>query len=138
MGCVSSLGLGIALSQPQQRVIAIDGDGAALMRLGALATIGHERPPNLIHILLDNRCHESTGGQATVSPSLDFCGIASACGYPKVACISTPEELADHLTSFSKELTFLHVNITPGVSGPLPRPQITPLEVAQRLRQFLN
>ncbi|QIR39095.1 phosphonopyruvate decarboxylase [Tolypothrix sp. PCC 7910] len=138
MGCVSSLGLGIAISKPQQRVIVLDGDGAALMRLGALATIGYERPANLLHILLDNQCHESTGGQSTVSHSINFSAIASACGYQKVACIYTPEELKNYLKSPSKELTFLHIKIKPGIPEQLPRPKITPPEVAQRLREFLQ
>lgn len=138
MGCVSSLGLGIAISKPQQRVIVLDGDGAALMRLGALATIGYERPTNLIHILLDNQCHESTGGQATVSHSIDFSAIASACGYEKVACVSTPEELENYLKSSSEKLTFLYIKIKSGIPEKIPRPKITPPEVAQRLRQFLQ
>ena len=65
MGCASSLGLGLALSQPDRRVYVLDGDGALLMRMGTLATIGYQRPENLVHILLDNHCHESTGGQST-------------------------------------------------------------------------
>lgn len=138
MGCVSSLGLGIVISKPKQRVIILDGDGAALMRLGALATIGYERPANLIHILLDNQCHESTGGQSTVSHSINFSAIASACGYQKVACICTLEQLENYLKSSSKELTFLHVKIKAGISKPLPRPKISPPEVAQRLREFLQ
>jgi phosphonopyruvate decarboxylase len=138
MGCVSSLGLGIAMSKPQQRVVVLDGDGAALMRLGALATIGYERPANLVHILLDNQCHESTGGQSTVSHSIDFTAIASACGYEKVACIETPVELINYLELPAQELTFLHIRTKPGIPEHLPRPQITPPEVAQRLRQFLQ
>lgn len=137
MGCVSSLGLGIALSQPQRRVIVIDGDGAMLMRLGALATIGYERPANFFHILLDNHCHESTGGQPTVSASLNFGAIASACGYKNVVCTTTPAALQNALQSSSKQLTFIHVPIKPGTSQTLPRPQISPSEVAQRFRQFL-
>ena len=138
MGCVSSLGLGIAISQPKQRVIVLDGDGASLMRLGALATIGYERPANLIHILFDNQCHESTGGQATVSHSIDFCAVASACGYQEVACINSPDELANYLKSSANKLTFLHVKIKSGIPEQLPRPKITPPEVAERLRLFLQ
>jgi len=137
MGCTSSLGLGIALNKPQHRVIVLDGDGAALMRLGALTTIGYERPKNLVHVLLDNQCHESTGGQSTVSHSIDFSAIASACGYEKFACLTTPEQLQTALSSPSEQLTFLHVKIKPGIPKQLPRPTITPPEVAQRLRQFL-
>jgi phosphonopyruvate decarboxylase len=135
MGCVSSIGLGIALARPQRRVIAIDGDGAALMRMGALATIGYERPSNLLHILLDNRVHESTGGQSTVSHSVDFCAIAGACGYGNVVRAATPEEVKAVITDSSDRLTFLYVNIKPGIPQKLPRPKITPPQVAQRLRQ---
>lgn len=138
MGCVSSLALGIALAQPQRRVIAIDGDGAALMRLGAIATIGYERPTNLLHILLDNQMHESTGGQSTISRSLDFCGIAAACGYRNVAAVVSPADVKEIMESPTQQLTFLHVKTQPGVSEPLPRPNIAPDAVAQRLQQFLE
>jgi phosphonopyruvate decarboxylase len=138
MGCVSSIGLGIALVKPRQRVMVIDGDGAILMRLGALATIGYERPANLRHILLDNQCHESTGGQSTVSHSIDFCTIAAACGYEKIACATTPQEVQTFIESASDKLSFLHVKIKPGIPDKLPRPKITPPEVANRLRQFLQ
>ena len=152
MGCAASLGLGIALARPERRVIVLDGDGAALMRLGALATLGHERPANLVHVLLDNGLHESTGGQATVSGSIDFCGLAASCGYPRVATAIHPDVLealleapAPQLTprstggstgDLSGELTFIHVPIVPGVPD-LPRPEITPPEVAERFRANL-
>ncbi|MEQ9482615.1 phosphonopyruvate decarboxylase [Coleofasciculus sp. F4-SAH-05] len=138
MGCVSSLGLGVALAQPHRRVIAIDGDGAALMRLGAFATIGYERPPNLLHILLDNQRHESTGGQSTVSASINFGAIAKACGYEQVAVATTPEQVKALTQHPSEQLMFIHVKIKPGIPDKLPRPKITPLEVAQRLRQFIQ
>jgi phosphonopyruvate decarboxylase len=67
MGCVVPLALGLALARPDLRVVALDGDGAALMRMGAFATVGAYGPPNLRHLLLDNGAHDSTGGQATVS-----------------------------------------------------------------------
>jgi len=138
MGCVSSLGLGIALAKPQQPVAVIDGDGAALMRLGALATVGYERPSNLLHILLDNQCHESTGGQSTVSSSIDWAGIAAACGYEQISRASTREGLKTAMASAAGKLTFIHVKITPGIPPGLPRPKITPDEVARRLQQFLS
>lgn len=138
MGCVSSLALGIAITQPKRRVVAIDGDGAGLMRMGAFATIGYERPTNLLHILLDNQIHESTGGQSTVSHSIDFCQIAAACGYERVASATNPQEVKALLGSPSEQLTFLHVKIAPGIPDKLPRPQIPPPQVAQRLRQFMH
>ena len=81
MGCVTPLALGLALARPDLKVIALDGDGAALMRLGALATVGATAPRNFWHLLLDNAAHESTGGQATVSATVAFADVAAACGY---------------------------------------------------------
>ncbi|TDJ45134.1 MAG: phosphonopyruvate decarboxylase [Gammaproteobacteria bacterium] len=137
MGCVASLGLGLALAQPDRRIIVLDGDGAALMRLGALATIGSERPARLVHVLLDNGIHESTGGQTTVSVSIDFTGIAAACGYPQIAAAGTPDELATLLRGAPDKLTFIYVPIVPGVPDNLPRPTCSPSEVAARLRAHL-
>lgn len=137
MGCASSLGLGLALARPDVRVIVIDGDGAALMRLGAWATVGYERPPNLVHLVLDNQRHESTGGQSTVSHSVDFCGIAAACGYPRVARPRSLDELARFLEQARGELALAHVPIRPGTPRNLPRPTVRPDEVAQRLRAHL-
>ena len=81
MGCVTPLALGLALARPDLHVVALDGDGAALMRMGAFATVGAYGPSNLTHLLLDNGAHESTGGQATVSPQVSFAEVAAACGY---------------------------------------------------------
>lgn len=138
MGCASSFAFGIALAQPQRRVIVVDGDGAAIMRLGALATIGGERLPNLLHIVLDNRVHESTGGQPTASGTLDFCAIAAACGYPVATTVKTPEALAHHVRTGGNELSFLHVPIKPGIEKGLPRPTISPPVVARRLEAHLK
>lgn len=138
MGCASSFGLGLAAAQPQRRVIVLDGDGAALMRLGALCTLGYERPPNLVHVLLDNGIHESTGGQMTVSRSVNFCAIASASGYPMAIPVSSPDELHRAVESASDELTFIHAPIRPGIPDDLPRPSIKPPEVASRFRAFLQ
>ena len=136
MGCALSIGLGLAIAQPARRVIVLDGDGAALMRLGAFATMGYERPANLVHVLLDNGMHESTGGQTTVSGAIDFCGVAAACGYPDVAAIASPEALAAAIPAATERLTFIHVPILPGVPE-LPRPEMTPPEVAARLREHI-
>lgn len=137
MGCAVSVALGIALAQPRRRVIAIDGDGAALMRLGALTTVGCERPANLVHLLLDNGMHESTGGQATAAPGVDFCAIAAGSGYRSVAAIAGPAALAAALGERGPGPRFIHVPIVPGVPEKLPRPTVTPPEVAARLAAWL-
>src|SRR5262249_2172751 len=138
MGCASSLGLGLAVSEPRRRVIVIDGDGAALMRLGGMATIGYERPPNLIHILLDNEMHESTGGQSTVSHSVDFAAIARGCGYPRVIRAGSLDQLAEALDQPAERLTFIHIKTRPGDGGTLPRPTLTPRPAAERFRKWLR
>jgi len=138
MGCAVSLALGLAVARPDRRVIAIDGDGAALMRLGAMTTAGFEKPPNLLHVVLDNGLHESTGGQPTVSPGVDFCGIAAASGYPSVASTADPRALGALVASRKAGLAFVHVPIVAGVPTGLPRPTMTPAEVAARLRETLT
>ncbi len=134
MGCAISLGLGLALTRPDLRVVVLDGDGALLMRLGSLATAGMLRPPNLVHVLLDNRCHDSTGGQPTASAGVDWCALASACGYPEVARLSRPEELVAWLGG-SPGLRFVHVPILAGTPGGLPRPSLPMPEQALRFRE---
>lgn len=138
MGCASSFGLGLALARPDRRVIVLDGDGAALMRLGALATVGAVRPPNLVHLLLDNGVHESTGGQGTVSPLIDFCAIARGCGYPQVERLADPARVAAALRAAPGGLSFIHVPMQPGVASQLPRPQATPDQVARRFAAALG
>jgi phosphonopyruvate decarboxylase len=138
MGCAASFGLGLALARPDKRIVVIDGDGAALMRLGAFTTLGTERPRNLLHVLLDNGIHESTGGQSTVSRNVDFCAVASACGYPRTLAASDPDELREYVDWRAPGLRFIHVPIRPGIRDALPRPTITPAEVAARLREYLG
>jgi phosphonopyruvate decarboxylase len=138
MGCVSSLGLGMALAQPKRRVVAVDGDGAVLMRMGALSTIGYERPPNLVHIVLDNGAYESTGDQATLSGSTDLPAVAAACGYFRTREVTTPGEFAAAIVEHRNDgLTFIRARILSGVPDGLPRPKVTPEEVARRLERFL-
>jgi len=137
MGCASSLGFGVSVARPHHRVIVLDGDGAAIMRLGALTTLGAERPPNLVHIVLDNGQHESTGGQPTVTGPTDLAAVAAGCGYPRVERAASPDQLAAVLRDNGDGPVFVHVPISPGTQGALPRPEISPLEVASRFRAHL-
>lgn len=137
MGCAVSLGLGIALACPDRRVIVLDGDGALLMRLGALAMLGDQRPSNLVHVVLDNGIHESTGGQATLSAAVDFCALAVACGYPSVVTASGADELGEQLLATAGQLGFIYVPTLPGVLDGLRRPTLAPSAVADRLRSHI-
>jgi len=137
MGCVSSVGLGLALARPDVRVTVIDGDGSALMRLGALPAIGYVRPPNLLHVVLDNGMHESTGGQFTVTASVDLAAVASACGYPRAERVYEPDRLAGIFSAPRDALGFVCAAVAPGVPDDLPRPTVSPPQVTQRLRAHL-
>ena len=137
MGCASSLGLGLSLALPEKRVLVADGDGAALMRMGNLATIGAYGGNNFQHLLLDNGVHESTGGQATVSPAVSFAAVARACGYREATEAGTSEELNSFLQGSSGP-SLLHLKTTRGIPEGLPRPDVSPREVKQRLMQHLG
>ena len=136
MGCVVPLALGLALARPDLEVLALDGDGAALMRMGAFATAGAYGPPNLRHLLLDNGCHDSTGGQATVSPQVSFAGIARACGYAEAIETSDLRQLAAWMRAPPLPgPRFARLLISAGTPGDLPRPSVTPEEVRARFMQ---
>lgn len=140
MGCISSLALGLALARPDKEVIAIDGDGAALMRLGNLATIGYYKPDNLLHIVLDNHTHDSTGGQATVSPHIDFSAMASAAGYPLSVSVPDRHQLAAVIDRRKSErkATFVRLRIAKGSPKNLGRPTVSPAQVKDRLIKLLR
>ncbi len=138
MGGAAGMGLGVALNVGRP-VVVLDGDGALLMKMGTLATIGATAPGNLVHVVLDNGVHDSTGGQATVSATVDFARVALACGYPVAAS-------ADSLAGFETALTaafaapgphLVHLRIRPGSMAGLGRPTVRPPEVARRFRDFL-
>src|SRR5258708_9931383 len=98
MGLASSMGLGIALSLPEQKVVVLDGDGSLLMNLGTLSTMARYRPSNLLHIVFDNESLLSVGGFPTATATgTDLAGVARSCGVPRVA-------MADTLECFQREV----------------------------------
>ena len=139
MGCASGMGLGVALNSDRP-VIVVDGDGAALKKLGALAPIGAQAPEKLVHIIMDNGAHESTGGQATVSANVTYAEAAIACGYRNAMVCDTANgfetAMTQALTSPGPHL--IHARITTGSIENLGRPTISPIEVAQRFQAFLT
>lgn len=139
MGCVLPLALGLALARPDIRVIALDGDGAALMRLGAFATAGVYGPPNLWHLLLDNGVHDSTGGQATVSPRVSFAQIGAACGYASSLETNDLGRISNWLNEPPVDgARFARLLIRAGTPVDLPRPSATPVEVKSRLMRHIG
>lgn len=90
MGLASSIGLGLAMNLPDEKVVVMDGDGSVLMNLGGLATLARYRPANLVHIIFDNGSLLSTGGFAshTTAGLTDLAAIAQGCGCPKVSRVT--------------------------------------------------
>lgn len=130
MGHSSSIALGIALQKPEKKVWIIDGDGAALMHMGAMAVIGSNKPGNLVHIVINNEAHESVGGMPTVAGKIDLVGIAKACGYPNATSVDGYEALDEALEAAKNSncLTFIEVKASIGARADLGRPTTTAKE----------
>ena len=102
MGLASSIGLGIALKDPEKRVFVFDGDGNILMNLGSLTTIGSLKPKNLIHVVFDNSVHESTGSQPTNTNFVSVEKIAKACNYNHTFTVKTKNNFEKVLRKIKK------------------------------------
>ena len=137
MGCASSFGLGLSRALPDKRIVVADGDGAALMRMGNFATVGAYGGDNFQHLLLDNGVHESTGGQATVSRAISFAGVARACGYRQADEGLAAADL-DRFLRGERGPALLQLKTRRGVPEGLPRPDVTPRQVKERLMRHLG
>lgn len=130
MGHSSSIALGVALHQPEKKIWSIDGDGALLMHMGAMAVIGANAPKNLVHIVINNGAHETVGGMPTVAGKIDIVSIARACGYPNIACVNNFKALDEELKAAKSrdELSLIEVKCSIGARANLGRPTTTALE----------
>ncbi|MDR0638319.1 MAG: phosphonopyruvate decarboxylase [Spirochaetaceae bacterium] len=138
MGHASQIALGIALQKRRLKVIVLDGDGAVLMHMGALASLGAEKPENVLHIVLNNRAHDSVGGQPTIAGLVDLCGIARSCGYERVLRVETQAALQQALAGADNRLTFIEVAVKKGARDDLGRPRSTPLENKTALMRYMR
>ena len=140
MGHASMIALGIALEESERRVICLDGDGAALMHMGALAVIGGLRPENFIHIVLNNGCYDSVGGQPTECGDILLTGVSEECGYALAEYVSADYELRDSLTKALRMRgpSMIEVNVKRGSRANLGRPDMTPVENKTALMNFLK
>ena len=140
MGLLSSFGLGLAILAPEQRIFILEGDGSALMSLGALPLIAAERPNNLIHIILDNESYESTGAQPSISSGFDLAQVGESCGYQDTIRVDDIEGLETALRGCSAgpgpHLILIKAGIAP-VKG-IPRVSPTPVEIRDRFRSSVN
>ncbi len=130
MGHSSSIALGIAFNKPNQKIWCIDGDGAVLMHMGAMALIGSNKPNNLVHVVINNEAHETVGGMPTVAGNINLKDIAKACGYPYAVSVDNSVELNKELAAAKNrnDLSFIEVKCSIGARDDLGRPTTTALE----------
>lgn len=140
MGHSSSIALGIALQKPETWVWCIDGDGAALMHMGAMAVIGSIKPENLIHVVINNASHETVGGMPTVANAIDLPGVARACGYPRAVSVDSLDHLDAALeeAKAAADLCFIEVKCALGARPDLGRPTTSPQENKGAFMDYLE
>ena len=134
------IALEIALEKPNRRVWCLDGDGAALMHLGALPVIAQRKPANLVHVVINNAAHETVGGMPVCEGGLRASKVAAAVGYPKTlnAQDETTLETALSEAKAAKALTMLEVACAVGARADLGRPTTTPIQNRDALMAFLR
>lgn len=137
MGHASSIAMGLAYVRSERRVICLDGDGAMIMHMGAMAVIGNDGPRNMVHIVLNNGSHDSVGGQPTVGFNIDMVGIAKGCGYRNAFSVTTAKELVRALNVAKDGPLFIEVKVNGGARQDLGRPKGTPAENRERLMRNL-
>ncbi len=140
MGHSSSIAMGVAINKPETRIWCVDGDGALLMHMGAMAVIGANKPTNLIHIVINNEAHETVGGMPTVAGAVDLVGMARACGYPYALCVDNFNDLDIELEAAKerRNLSFIEVKCSIGAREDLGRPTTTALENKQNFIDYLK
>lgn len=140
MGHSSSIALGIAINKPETKIWCIDGDGAALMHMGAMAVIGAHSPDNLIHIIINNGAHETVGGMPTVADTIDLAEVAKACGYPYTVCVDNFEDLDRELITVKQGigLSLIEVKCSIGARDNLGRPKSTAVENKQNFMEYIG
>ena len=140
MGHASQIATGIAIDQPDRPVYCFDGDGAALMHMGSMAITGTRNLSNLIHLVFNNGCHESVGGQPTVAQKFKLSQVASALGYKFSETVSTKENLKKIIikAQLNKNSSFIEILVRSGHRSNIGRPTTTPIQNKLALMKSLN
>ncbi|MDE5745956.1 MAG: phosphonopyruvate decarboxylase [Acetatifactor sp.] len=140
MGHSSSIALGIAINKPDTKIWCIDGDGALLMHMGAMAVIGANCPKNLVHVVINNGAHETVGGMPTVAGQMDIPAVARACGYPYAVSVDSFEELDRELAAAKERnaLTLIEARCAIGSRGDLGRPTTSAVENKLGFMEYLE
>lgn len=130
MGHSSSIALGVALNNSDNKIFCFDGDGAILMHMGSLALIGSKKPENFYHVMFNNSAHESVGGLPTIMDDININELVKACGYNEVFNASNIDELNEVLPRFLESMGPVFLNISVDISSrkDLGRPTTTPIE----------
>lgn len=139
MGHSSSIAMGIAIQKPDKKIWCIDGDGAVLMHMGAMALMGSNKLSNMVHVVINNGAHETVGGMNTVADDIDLTTIAKACGYPNTICVDTYNDLDNALEQAAdkNELSFIEVKCAIGARDDLGRPTTTARENKTNFMKFI-
>lgn len=140
MGHCSQIALGVASSKPDRNVYCLDGDGAVIMHMGALAIIGAQSPKNFKHIVINNGAHCSVGGQATCGFQIDIPSIAKACGYNSVFKAQNADEIRKYLDMLIKSTgpALLEIRVKKGARENLGRPTTKPIDNKKAFMDFLK
>lgn len=140
MGHASSIALGVAINKPNKKVWCIDGDGAMLMHMGALAVIGNAAPNNMIHIVINNGAHETVGGMPTVTSTMELCQIAKNCGYRYAVKVSDAQSLIRELENAKKSLglCFVEVLTSIGAREDLGRPMTSAIDNKEKFMMYVK
>ena len=140
MGHSSSIALGLALSNPQRNIYCLDGDGAFIMHMGALAVIGDLKPKNFKHIVINNGAHDSVGGQPTVGFEINITQIAKACGYKNAVSVKNKNDLIKELKLLEniEGPALIEIRVSKGARKDLGRPTKTPIENKQAFMEELK
>ena len=136
-GHASSIALGIALNS-SKRIICIDGDGSLAMHMGNLITIGYLKPINFVHVLINNQCHESVGGQSTYTNYIDYKQLSNSLSYKQFMVINKKEDFDLISKKIKKSPIFIEVIVNNFVKDNLPRPDKTPIENKLNFIKHLN
>lgn len=123
MGHLSSIGLGLAVGSPDKKIVVFDGDAAAVMHMGSLATNGRYQPSNLIHIVLNNGVNESVGGQQSSGQIIDLTTVAKGCGYVTLGnFVETKDDLQNAVKQMvgCNKLSFIDVHVRQGIRKDMP------------------
>ena len=140
MGGAVMIGLGLALTQPEKRVLVVTGDGEMLMGMGSLSTVAMQQPANLAIVVLDNGLYGETGGQPShTAHGTDLAAVARGCGIPVAATIAEDERLADAvaLAREARGPVLAVIKIAPDAS-PLALPERDPVALKDRFRAALG